>query len=91
MKRKYKAIYNESTDTYTLYSLNKPKKTAMYDAIENVKSSDLRIVEKNMGITIVEYCKSNDNIDNTKETSINESKKTKVNNEHNIKFGEYNL
>lgn len=53
MKRKYKAIYDKSTDTYTLESLTKSRKTK--DVIEDITPSDLKTIEKAMGIVIVAY------------------------------------
>lgn len=53
MKRKYKAIYDKSTDTYTLESLTKSRKTK--DVIGDITPSDLKTIEKAMGIVIVAY------------------------------------
>lgn len=55
MKRKYKAIYDKSTDTYTLESLTKSRKTKMDDVIGDITPSDLKTIEKAMGIVIVAY------------------------------------
>lgn len=55
MNRKYKAIYDESTDTYTIESLTKSRKTKMNDVVGNITPSDLKIIEKAMEIVIVAY------------------------------------
>lgn len=55
MKRKYKAIYDKSTGTYTIESLTKSRKTKMDDVVGDITPSDLKIIEKAMGIVIVAY------------------------------------
>lgn len=49
MRRKYKATYDESTDTYTISSLNNSKKTGIRDVVTDIAPSNLKTIEEAMG------------------------------------------
>lgn len=92
MRRKYKATYDESTDTYTISSLNNSKKTGIRDVITDIAPSNLKTLEEAMGIKIVAYDRINSSKDETKENSINGNKNHKVNNDKNhVIFGANNI